>query len=450
MTGAQTARAAWTANSYSIAYNPNGGSGTTEATAATYDSEATISANGFVWAGHMFTGWAAEPDGEVVYAAGQPVTNLTAQSSGVVTLYAVWEPLVVAAPTMTPGDGGVFTEDSCTVTLECATAGAVIYFSTNGSTPRMTDAFRYTGPFAITDTATVKAVAVVDGVKSEYMTGTITKRLLTLADATGAADLVFTTGGDAVWTPIVDATAQSGLSARSGEIGDSAGYGEYTTSWIETSVSGAGTLTFAWKVECEFDDSGDASWDHVECAADGSEVFRMDGISGWETKEIEFADAGTHVIRWTFVKDDYNEDVFDDRAWLSGVVWIPNGETGVVVDAGGDKTVTVPQAWLAEKTTRAATDEAANGRKVWECYVVGLDPEDATNDFKIAAFPMKADGTPDLENLGIAPEQSKWNVEGAHPVIKGKASLNGSEEWQTVTDENKAEMRFFRVEVQLP
>ena len=57
-----------------------------------------------------------------------------------------------------------------------------------------------------------------------------------------------------------------------------------------------------------------------------------------------------------------------------------------------------------------------------------------TNDFKIAAFPMKADGTPDLENLSFEPEQSKWNVEGAHPVIKGKASLNGSEEWQTVTD----------------
>lgn len=39
---------------------------------------------------------------------------------------------------------------------------------------------------------------------------------------------------------------------------------------------------------------------------------------------------------------------------------------------------------------------------------------------------------------------------GARLVIKGKASLNGSEEWQTVTDENKASMRFFRVEVQLP
>jgi len=450
MTGTQTVRAAWTANSYSIVYNANGGSGLTEATAAVYDSEATVAANGFVWVGHVFVGWATKPDGAVVYAAGQPVRNLTAQTSGVVTLYAVWEPLVVAAPTMTPPGGAMFTEGSCMVTLECATAGAAIYFSANGSTPRLTDVFRYTGPFAITDTATVKAVAVVDGVKSEYMTGTITKRVLTLAEATGAVDLVFTTGGDAVWVPIADVTAQSGLSARSGEIGDSAQYGEYKTSWIETSVSGSGTLTFAWKVECEFDDSGDASWDHVVCIADGREVFRMDGASGWESKEIEFANAGTHVVRWMFVKDDYNEDAFADHAWLSDVVWTPNGDAGVVVDAGDGKTVTVSQTWLAEKTTRAATDVAANGRKVWECYVLGLDPEDAESEFKITAFPMKADGAPDLEKMTVSPAQFQWNVEGAHPVIKGKASLGGSEEWQTVTDENKAAMRFFRVEVQLP
>ena len=63
---------------------------------------------------------------------------------------------------------------------------------------------------------------------------------------------------------------------------------------------------------------------------------------------------------------------------------------------------------------------------------------------------MKADGTPDLETLVLAPEQSKWNIEGARPVIKGRATLEGSDYWQTMTDGNKADMRFFRVEVELP
>ena len=98
----------------------------------------------------------------------------------------------------------------------------------------------------------------------------------------------------------------------------------------------------------------------------------------------------------------------------------------------------------------ALQSTAANGRKVWGCYVLGLDPEVGTKDFKITSFPMKADGTPDLENLAIAPPQSKWNVDGAQPVIKGKRTLEGAGEWQTVTEENKADIRFFKVEVVVP
>ena len=112
--------------------------------------------------------------------------------------------------------------------------------------------------------------------------------------------------------------------------------------------------------------------------------------------------------------------------------------------------MTVPQSWLSENTERAATAEAANGRKVWECYVVGLDPEDTTNDFRIVSFPMKADGTPDISAIAFDPPEAKWNVQGATPVLKGKATLEGTGEWQTVTDENKAGMRFFKVEVMLP
>ena len=68
--------------------------------------------------------------------------------------------------------------------------------------------------------------------------------------------------------------------------------------------------------------------------------------------------------------------------------------------------------------------------------------------FRISAFPMKADGTPDLENLALEPAQSEWNVPGARAVIMGAATLGG--EWQTVTEENKALFRFFRVVVELP
>ena len=136
-----------------------------------------------------------------------------------------------------------------------------------------------------------------------------------------------------------------------------------------------------------------------------------------------------------------------DCAWVDGVTWTPSGTT---VDLGGGKTVTVPGTWLSERTDRAATDTAANGRKVWECYVLGLNPEDnsATNDFKITSFPLKPDGTPDIEHIVFDPPQAKWNVPATYKV-KGAVNLNDMV-WPEVTEENKAGFRFFKVTVELP
>jgi hypothetical protein len=227
MTGAQTVRASWTANRYTISYNTNGGSGTMDGTSATYDSEATVAENGFTWRGHEFKGWTTEPGGAVVYAPGQPVTNLTAQSGGVVTLYAVWTDLVVPTPVVMPPDGTVFTGDSCEVCISCGIKDAIIYYSTNGSTPKESAKAMYNGPFVVTDSVNIKAVAVFDGVKSSYVTAAITRTPLTLAEAAGEANLTFTTGGDAEWMPNGDLSANTGYSVRSGAISDD------ETSWIE-------------------------------------------------------------------------------------------------------------------------------------------------------------------------------------------------------------------------
>ena len=143
-----------------------------------------------------------------------------------------------------------------------------------------------------------------------------------------------------------------------------------------------------------------------------------------------------------------------------GNVVLSWGMGDVVVETEDGKMVMVSGTWLDGYDTllaahygdkaACANSTAANGRKVWECYALGLNPEDnsTTNDFKITSFPMKADGTPDLENIVFEPPEARWNVEGARPVVKGTESLGG--EWQTVTEENKAEFRFFKVEVVLP
>ena len=140
----------------------------------------------------------------------------------------------------------------------------------------------------------------------------------------------------------------------------------------------------------------------------------------------------------------------------AGSIILSWGVDDVIVDAGGGKTVAVPGSWLEEfdtlwddydgDKTAYVHSTAVNGRKVWECYVLDLDPE-LDDDFTIVSFPMNADGTPDLENIEYYPPQEDWNV-SAQPIVKGAATLDG--EWQTVTEQNKSSLRFFKVEVVLP
>ena len=84
------------------------------------------------------------------------------------------EPETVSAPEISP-NGGTFT-DSQTVTIICATEGARIYYTTDGSEPTTSSAL-YSGPITLTETTTIKAIAVKDGMTdSEAVTAVFTKK----------------------------------------------------------------------------------------------------------------------------------------------------------------------------------------------------------------------------------------------------------------------------------
>ena len=430
--------AVWMPIEYSVHFDPNGGSGEMADLDMVYDVARPLAPNAFVRSGYEFGGWATSggDDAIAVYAEGETVENLSAEQDGTVTLFATWNRLGVATPVVTPVDGTVFTGDSCEVTITCDTEGAVIYYTTNGVSPRLTDKYRYAGAFTISHTVTIKTVAVLDDVKSDYATATITKGALTLGmaasgNSSGAA-LTWTTGGDAQWTPEVDSTSATGFAAQSGVIGDATGE-NFSATWLQTVVSGGGTVSFRWKVDCEWDDSGDMTWDHAAFYTNGVEAARMDGNSGWETLSFVFDDPGSHTLRWVFMKDDYNDEPFPDRAWVSGFTWSPTGGVGALAE------------WLAERSL-SADAQMANGRTAAECYALGLDPFDATSDFRITGFQL--DG--DIPKVEWEPKTNKWTGIELETILKGTTALEGAGEWQPVTEENKAGMRFFKVEVVLP
>ena len=87
-----------TANTYTIAYNCNGGSGTISSTSHTYDVSKAITSSVCTRSGFDFNGWNTKSDGSgTSYSSGQAVSNLSATQGATVTLYAKWKD--VSAPT---------------------------------------------------------------------------------------------------------------------------------------------------------------------------------------------------------------------------------------------------------------------------------------------------------------------------------------------------------------
>ena len=101
VTAATVLYAKWEARSFAIAYDANGGSGTTMAdTDAAYDDGVTLRTNSYSYSGHLFLGWSLSDSAESAsYDDGaeldeSDVNALFGEASGTpltVTLYAVWQ-----------------------------------------------------------------------------------------------------------------------------------------------------------------------------------------------------------------------------------------------------------------------------------------------------------------------------------------------------------------------
>ena len=461
-TGAQTITAVWSANTYSIVYNPNGGSGTMDPTLMTYDQRGLVASNLFTRAGYMFQGWATSAGGAVEYAEGAEIMNLMQNNGGVFALYAVWKEgevaSVVATPTISPANGVVFSTPSCTVTLSCATPGATIYFSTNGVTPRASSSYLYTGPFTITGTVSIKAMATKAGwTKSDYLVATITKQELSLEDALdiGPMPIVITTGGGEKWSAIGGVDAKVGLAyASSGAIGDD------EESWLEATVNGSGTLSFWARTSCEHDEDNAFSWDRLMVLTNGIEItdWRMDGESEWTKRTLEFVDEGIHVVRWVYHKDEV-EGAGDDCAYVDGVTWtVDNSDIVVPSEVTGGGTVSIPRSWFSKYSNfkakfgldLSAATRKPNGKKgvfgnpmfVWQDFVAGTDPTDVSSVF-YANIDM-VEGVPSIS------WNPNLNTNGAQQrlyTIMGKKDIaNALLDWHPA----QVDDRFFKVIIEMP
>jgi hypothetical protein len=127
-------------------------------------------------------------------------------------------------------------------------------------------------------------------------------------------NLVITTGGDVDWFLQTMPYFNDYDAAQSGDIGDD------QVSWMRTTVQGAGTLSFYWKV------SSERHYDDLKFFIDGVLQDRISETVDWHQMTYEITASGLHTLEWRYVKD-YSASRGDDSGWVDFVEWSGSTES---------------------------------------------------------------------------------------------------------------------------
>ncbi|KAJ6255725.1 hypothetical protein M0813_11112 [Anaeramoeba flamelloides] len=123
---------------------------------------------------------------------------------------------------------------------------------------------------------------------------------IALDEAVDNTALTFTTGGDADWFGQNMKSFYDDDSAQSGSLNDN------EQSWMETTVTGTGTVKFYWKVDSK------EGFDYLEFEIDGEILKSISGDVDWEqySHNILTGD-GEHTLRWRYTRGDISPDGLD-------------------------------------------------------------------------------------------------------------------------------------------
>ena len=113
---------------------------------------------------------------------------------------------------------------------------------------------------------------------------------VSLAEALDNSSLSWTTGGSSSWTGQTGTYFSGGDSAQSSWISDNG------STYLETTVTGPGTLSFVWKV------SSEGGCDFLRFSIDGLLQTSIAGEVGWTSLSYNLS-SGSHTLRWSYSTD---------------------------------------------------------------------------------------------------------------------------------------------------
>ena len=229
-------------------------------------------------------------------------------------------PTTVSTPTFSLASGTYKTEQ--TVTISCATSGATIYYTTDGTTPSVAST-KYNAAITISETTTLKAIAIKDGTSSSVASATYTIN-------TGGGDEPTPSGETLLWESFSGYTEASDGSANidtSNENLDYKGWSSFTKVFLGKNgcgklgsssaagsmeaknimLTGSGVLTF--KVLKYSSDTGKLNVTITGATANGD--LQVTPESSWTEYTVNLTDAnGTVGMKFaTSSKRAYIDDI---------------------------------------------------------------------------------------------------------------------------------------------
>ena len=249
--------------------------------------------------------------------------------------FVISEPIVTPVSISISGAGSIFSGSKasyvCTALLSDGTTRAVspIWSISSGTS------------YASVDEDGVVAAKVLDAdhnfsLRASYTLNGVTKTATKTVAVTAAipipiaidnASFTFTTGGDAPWFGQSSWNHDGVDAVRSGPLEDG------QTSWMETTVTGPGTLTFV------FQTSSESRYDWFRFFVDSIIEIEDSGENAqgeanvWRTYDVVIP-SGTHTLRWAYIKD-VSESVGYDGVCVDQLTWERENPTPVSLTITG-------------------------------------------------------------------------------------------------------------------
>ena len=332
---------------------------------------------------------------------------------------------------------------STNVTITCATDGAEIRYTTDGSDPTESSAL-YTGAITLSDDAVVKARAWKSGMNpSVVVTATYTY------DAAQGAPK-----GDYFDNPIVISGANgsrviddnSAYTVEDGEplhtLENYSYFYQYRTVWYSWTAPGSGTMSFSTKAATSTTryQTFIAVYTGNAMASISRLVFATTPGGGDYATTVSLAVEQGITYR---IVGMIGRDITTDFT----LSW--SGDLTVMPTETSTTEIPVTYAWLDEYfpgsttgdyETLANSDRDGDGLDTWAEYLLGTDPTNALSRLEAT---IRLDGTTPIVESNA--DTNRLATFGYQPVVKGKQTLDPAVDWANM---NLSLHRFFKVFVE--